>query len=667
MEVAGDGGGWTCQECIRVGLETVNPADATRCSVCEEPRLRKLRSLSIASGSMSVSGSMSISRDNSDASDALLMTPTAGETESCTIKKDVSEAQDNFGKGTAQEKSVVSGWLIDLSFRPFEDGRPESLPVEACRAWGLLKHFEAEKPPATLVLSMPGALNGYQQHTFGSLLGTYSLVAGREAHGRPVWKQNVLRPLQSQSPAYFLARTPAGGNGDSASNGHWCVLKEEDVGREDPPQYQTLYLRDDNAEYPHKSERHWAVCEAGGKPGAYQELRRGHTDSAREVTCRAGQHAPAPTPPSTPPSALTLRLGFDRTASYQERRLGSAKLFFASDPLQRDASAAGCKVAQQLLSIAKGFFDKQESDWCDETLRDSALKSSVDTSLPPSLPPPPPPSHPAAAASRTAASVRLQRDDSMEKRRKTVGKYTGVIAQCFSYVSERLKSLNAYCAICDEPHAFGSMLQPTVCTRPLCAFRYAAYGKLIVGAEGFAKHAEVLDLLVATTTLAAQSARAGDIFDPFPCVNWPDSEELALDPTHKEQHLPLAREVLSKFPSFERINAQVLDGGDVGLRVLLQSCHKLCHPLFEWIGNSNRAHLASVPEHLQLSRLGTRHQFVMLSAPPERQMLFDELKAKYGTTFVWHGSGMLLFRGLFCHINRAILTLTHTSGMSVYS
>ena len=84
--------------------------------------------------------------------------------------------------------------------------------MEACRAWGLLKHFEAEKPPATLVLSMPGALKGHQQHTFGSLLGTYSLVAGREAHGRPVWKQNVLRPLKSQSPAYFLARTPAGGN-----------------------------------------------------------------------------------------------------------------------------------------------------------------------------------------------------------------------------------------------------------------------------------------------------------------------------------------------------------------------------------------------------------------------------------------------------------------------
>jgi len=126
-------------------------------------------------------------------------------------------------------------------------------------------------------------------------------------------------------------------------------------------------------------------------------------------------------------------------------------------------------------------------------------------------------------------------------------------------------------------------------------------------------------------------------------VNWPNSEELALDPTHREQHLPLAREVLSKFPSLEHINAQVLAGGDTGLKALLQSCHELCHPLFEWIGSSNRAHLASVPAHLQLTGLGTRHQFVLLSAPPERQRLFDELKSKHGTTFVWHGSGMSVY------------------------
>jgi hypothetical protein len=60
----------------------------------------------------------------------------------------------------------------------------------------------------------------------------------------------------------------------------------------------------------------------------------------------------------------------------------------------------------------------------------------------------------------------------------------------------------------------------------------------------------------------------------------------------------------------------------------MDDAHELCYGLFEWIRSSNRAHLASVPAQLQLTRLGARHQFVMLSAPPERQKLFDELKAK---------------------------------------
>ena len=100
---------------------------------------------------------------------------------------------------------------------------------------------------------------------------------------------------------------------------------------------------------------------------------------------------------------------------------------------------------------------------------------------------------------------------------------------------------------------------------------------------------------MATTTLAAQSARAGDIFDPFPCVNWPDSEELALDPTHKEQHLPLAREVLAKFPSFEHINAQVLDGGDVGLRELQKSCHELCRGMHKM--SKKTYYMAKTPDY----------------------------------------------------------------------
>ena len=49
-------------------------------------------------------------------------------------------------------------------------------------------------------------------------------------------------------------------------------------------------------------------------------------------------------------------------------------------------------------------------------------------------------------------------------------------------------------------------------------------------------------------------------------------------------------------------------------------------------------HPNQVPPALRLACLPTRHQFVMLSAPPERQATFDALKATHGSAFAWHGS-----------------------------
>jgi len=73
------------------------------------------------------------------------------------ITQDVLEANLCFGEGSAKVKFAGSSVVVNLCFSPFEEGRQESLPVEACRAWGLLKNFEFEQPnappPAKLVLS----------------------------------------------------------------------------------------------------------------------------------------------------------------------------------------------------------------------------------------------------------------------------------------------------------------------------------------------------------------------------------------------------------------------------------------------------------------------------------------------------------------------------------
>ena len=74
----------------------------------------------------------------------------------------------------------------------------------------------------------------------------------------------------------------------------------------------------------------------------------------------------------------------------------------------------------------------------------------------------------------------------------------GMVAACGRYLRARLLTLNEYCAICDEPHVFGAMLQPTVCQRPLCAHQFGAFGDRIVGAKSLATHAEVLGVPIAT-------------------------------------------------------------------------------------------------------------------------------------------------------------------------
>ena len=91
----------------------------------------------------------------------------------------------------------------------------------------------------------------------------------------------------------------------------------------------------------------------------------------------------------------------------------------------------------------------------------------------------------------------------------------GLLCATLSYAHERMGSLADVCAICDAPLAFGeASILPSVCGRPLCAHQLETFGKLLVGATCLAARADVLDLLVATTRLAARSRRAADILQP---------------------------------------------------------------------------------------------------------------------------------------------------------
>ena len=408
-------------------------------------------------------------------------------------------------------------------------------------------------------------------------------------------------------------------------------------------------------------------------------------------------------------STLQLSLSFEDSAAYESRRIDKATLWHPGRGEDGTAIAAnddGCIVAQQLLRIVHVFWEalaadamrggeehgikKERSNLEAGAARGASSVGAV-----------PPADYSAAAAlvamdnggsssrshdgqrspwrpaphrhrghDASLTSVMPRRMDSRHKAREEALDYVRPAPATISYVIDRLRSLNAYCAICDEPHPFGAMLQPTVCQRPLCAHQFANFGRLLVGATSLATHAEVLDLLIATTTLAARSARADDILTPRPWVPAQrGSSVLALDPD--KPNLPLTREILGRFPAFERINAAAYGDGTEGLRRLMDEQHPLALGLFEWIVGSNRAHLVSVPEALKLASLGTRHQFVMLSAPPERQAAFEELKRQHGSKFAWHGSSSenwhsILRTGLRNLSNTKLMTTGAAYGAGIY-
>ena len=217
------------------------------------------------------------------------------------------------------------------------------------------------------------------------------------------------------------------------------------------------------------------------------------------------------------------------------------------------------------------------------------------------------------------------------------------------YLLERLPTLNEHCALCDASHPFGSMLNPSVCERPLCAHQYRTFGRLLIGECDMTTHAEVLDLLIATTRAAAVSPRRGDIFTPFPLVQDPKAPvagTVALDPARP--NYTLAEEVMKAFPNFEEVKRATFGApanGEAAKRsrtvkfdANLDKAHPLCTDMFEWILASNRAHIVSLDPDARIRQIPTAHQFVMLSAPPERQKAFNALKAQYSTKFVWHGS-----------------------------
>jgi poly [ADP-ribose] polymerase 6/8 len=214
----------------------------------------------------------------------------------------------------------------------------------------------------------------------------------------------------------------------------------------------------------------------------------------------------------------------------------------------------------------------------------------------------------------------------------------GFLVMVMAYLRRRIPSLNDYCVICDKPHVFaGNMLKPAVCSRELCCWSFQQLGVRADAADDIATEAEVVDLLVCMASCAVKnSARRELIFDPFPVVFDPhDKSKKILDPDNKD--FALVQNLLNSMPSVEQMT-QAVDF--LSMKDKLDKASPYCYPLLQWIITSNRSHIVQLPEGKQIQSMVTKHQYLLLSSPPEKEELFRKLKKAHGSTFAFHGSSI---------------------------
>lgn len=193
------------------------------------------------------------------------------------------------------------------------------------------------------------------------------------------------------------------------------------------------------------------------------------------------------------------------------------------------------------------------------------------------------------------------------------------------YVKYRIPTLHEHCVICDQAHLFSyKLIKPAVCRRDLCVFTLQQFN--ILSDAELATQGEVIDLLLAMAKSAANSNRASSILNPFPNVFDPsDSNILILDPDKPNHEL-----------AKQHINNISIPGS-----ISMKDMNKekgIEYALLQWIVNSNRTHLAKLPQEYHIKSMNTDYQYIMLSATPEREETFQKLKKQYGSQYAFHGS-----------------------------
>ena len=212
----------------------------------------------------------------------------------------------------------------------------------------------------------------------------------------------------------------------------------------------------------------------------------------------------------------------------------------------------------------------------------------------------------------------------------------GLISIIKSYLSFRLRNYNEYCMLCDtrtDDSYQKNMRRPFVCNEPLCTFRHQLLDLNVQSLND----SNMSHLLILMAKAAAHSSRHEWVFDPFPSIVDRNDQSISVLSSN-DRDIKRAREMIDIIPdqlefykSYSNYEQQLYFNKkyDNGIT---------SYDLMNWIIESNRATIGTIPREHHLSVMGSTNQYILLLDAPEKESVFQSLKAKHGTTFGFHGS-----------------------------
>lgn len=184
------------------------------------------------------------------------------------------------------------------------------------------------------------------------------------------------------------------------------------------------------------------------------------------------------------------------------------------------------------------------------------------------------------------------------------------------------------------------MLLRTVCNRELCRHQFSAFGQRITSAEGVNTQAEIVELLVFMLAKAAESYRKELVLDPYPSVYAGETEILSAKKKDNARLQSIVSELL-------QLRSEHGPSLGAGWTTRTTSMSVPAVGLVQWVLASNRSYLAPLNEYQRIQDLGTTYQYLLISAPPEKETAFQKGKAECGSFFAFHGSHVGNWHSIF--------------------